>query len=100
MAGREPISGTMLSIYELADGLFHAGAIDRKTMREFDEACLKPVEPLAGDEIRALREREDVSQAIFAMHLNVSKDLVSKWERGAKRPSGPSLKLLNLVKAK
>ena len=45
-------------------------------------------------------EREDVSQSVFASYLNVTKDSVSKWERGEKRPDGPSLKLLNLVKTK
>jgi putative transcriptional regulator len=38
-----------------------------------------------------------VSQSVFAQHLNVNKSLVSQWERGEKRPSGPSLKLLALV---
>ena len=57
-------------------------------------------EPMAPDEIKALREREQVSQPVFASYLNVRKDAVSKWERGEKRPDGPSLKLLSLVKAK
>ena len=52
------------------------------------------------EDIKALREREQVSQPVFASYLNVRKDAVSKWERGEKRPDGPSLKLLNLVKAK
>ena len=30
----------------------------------------------------------------------VTTNLVSKWERGQKRPSGPALKLLSIVKAK
>jgi putative transcriptional regulator len=30
----------------------------------------------------------------------VQPGLVSQWERGERRPSGPSLKLLALVKAK
>ena len=47
-----------------------------------------------------LRMRERLSQPVFAHYLNVRKDAVSKWERGEKRPDGPSLKLLNLVKAK
>jgi putative transcriptional regulator len=34
---------------------------------------------------------------VFANYLNVTSSLVSKWERGEKRPSGPSLKLLSLV---
>ena len=47
--------------------------------------------------IRALREREEVSQSVFARYLNVTKDYVSKWERGEKKPAGPSLKLLSLI---
>lgn len=48
----------------------------------------------------ALREREQVSQRVFAYHLNISKESVSQWERGEKRPAGPSLKLLALIKRK
>ncbi|MCW5979837.1 MAG: DNA-binding transcriptional regulator [Bryobacteraceae bacterium] len=66
-------------------------------MRRFDEACLTRVQPLRPGEIRALREREQVSQAVFANYLNVTPNLVSKWERGEKTPSGPALKLLSLV---
>ena len=47
--------------------------------------------------IRALRLREQASQAVFARHLNVTTGLVSQWERGEKRPRGASLKLLTLV---
>jgi putative transcriptional regulator len=32
--------------------------------------------------------------------LNISKDSVSQWERGEKRPAGPSLKLLSLIERK
>jgi putative transcriptional regulator len=81
-------------------GLHAAGLVEKATMREFDALCLSPVKPLSPTEIRALREREQVSQPVFAHYLNVRKDAVSKWERGEKRPDGPSLKLLNLVKAK
>ena len=37
---------------------------------------------------------------VFARYLNVPKDSVSQWERNLKRPSGPTLKLLCLVKKK
>jgi putative transcriptional regulator len=80
--------------------LYKSGLVGKATMREFDALCLTPVVPLTPKEIRALREREQVSQPVFAQYLNVRKDAVSKWERGEKRPDGPSLKLLNLVKAK
>ena len=49
---------------------------------------------------RQLRLREHVSQAVFAMHLNVSKGVISQWERGEKQPAGASLKLLTLVREK
>lgn len=88
------------SVRETVAGLNAAGIIDTPKVREFDALCLAPVEKLAPEEIRALRERENVSQPVFAHYLNVRKDAVSKWERGEKRPDGPSLKLLNLVKNK
>jgi putative transcriptional regulator len=87
----------MASIHETAEGLHAAGVMDKQTMRQFDEACLTPVRLLAPEEIRALREREGASQAVFARYLNVSTGLVSQWERGEKRPQGSSLKLLSLV---
>lgn len=90
----------MAAIHETAEGLHSVGMLDKKTMREFDELCLTPVKILAADEIRALRERERVSQTVFARHLNVTKGLVSQWERGEKAPAGPSLKLLALVDKK
>lgn len=92
--------GILASVHKTAAGLHEAVLMDKATMREFDALCLTQVEPLTPEEIRALREREQVSQPVFAHYLNVRKDAVSKWERGEKRPDGPSLKLLNLVKAK
>ena len=91
------ILGTVL---KTAAGLHRAGVIDKATMREFDALCLTPATPMTPDEIKALREREQVSQPVFASYLNVRKGAVSKWERGEKRPDGPSLKLLNLVRTK
>jgi putative transcriptional regulator len=90
-------SDVKAAIHETASDLYEAGIIDKQTMRRFDESCLTPVHGFTADEIRALREREEVSQDVFAHYLNVSKDSVSQWERGAKRPAGPSLKLLSLV---
>jgi putative transcriptional regulator len=90
-------SPVMASIHETAEGLHAAGVMDKQTMRRFDEACLTPVRPLTPGEIRALREREGASQAVFARYLNVTTGLVSQWERGEKHPQGASLKLLSLV---
>ena len=88
------------AVRETASDLHDAGLMDKRTLRKFDELCLTPVRPMQPGEIRALRERERVSQAVFALHLNVSTGLVSQWERGEKHPAGASLKLLTLVQQK
>lgn len=88
------------AIHELAEDLHRHGAIDKQTMREFDESCLCKAESLTPDEIRTIRKRENVSQPVFARYLNVSKNLVSDWERGVKKPGGPSLRLLAIVRDK
>ena len=90
-------SDAMAAIHETMEALHAIGAIDKKTMRGFNDACLTPIRPLKPKQIKAIREREHVSQAVFANYLNVTSSLVSKWERGEKRPSGASLKLLSLV---
>ena len=93
-------SKILASVHEAMQDAHDVGIVDKKTMREFDAACLTPVENLSAKDIAALREREGVSQAVLARHLNEAVKLVGEWERGEKRPSGPSLKLLALVKAK
>jgi len=88
------------AIHETAAGLHRIGLMDKATMREFDASCLTAVEPLSAKDILKIRKRAGVSQGVFAHYLNVKPKLVSEWERGAKRPSGPSLKLLSIVKSK
>jgi putative transcriptional regulator len=93
-------SDALAVIHETASDLHAAGVMEKRTLRKFDELCLTPVRPLSPPQIRAIRERERVSQAVFARHLNVTTGLVSQWERGEKHPAGTSLKLLTLVRKK
>ena len=93
-------SDVMASIHETASDLYKTGGLDKKTMREFDVLCLTPIQDMTPRKIRALRTREKLSQTVFAAYLNVTVSLVSKWERGEKKPQGASLKLLSLVEKK
>ena len=95
--GKKYRSDAMAAIHETMEALHKIGAVQKQTMRRFDDACLTPVQPLPPKQIKALRARENVSQTVFANYLNVTPNLVSRWERGEKRPSGPALKLLSLV---
>jgi putative transcriptional regulator len=94
---RKRKSKTLDAVHETAQGLFSAGAIDQVTMRQFDRLCLPPVAALRPAEIKRIRERSQVSQAVFAALLNTSVSTVQKWEIGQKRPTGTALKLLHLV---
>lgn len=85
------------AIHESAAALHRIGAIDKATMRGFDESCLAVPPPLAPRQIKQLRERLHVSQPVFARYLNTSESTIEKWETGAKRPSGMALKLLAVV---
>jgi putative transcriptional regulator len=91
-------SDAFAAIHETAEALHRVGAISKTTLREFDESCLEPALGIAPSEIRALREREHVSQPVFAHYMNVSKNLVSDWERGTRKPGGPALRLLSVIK--
>lgn len=85
------------SIHESVSGMHKAGVVDKMTMRKFDALCLPTVKEFEPEQIKRIRVNSKASQAVFAAYLNTSVSTVQKWERGQKRPNGPSLKLLNIV---
>jgi len=82
-----------------ASGVLTKVAHHKITMRHAGMAPADVV-TLTGDEIKALREKCHVSQAVFAKYLNLTADYVSKLERGEKRPNGPALVLLDVIRRK
>lgn len=90
-------SDALAAIHETVSDMFESGVITKQTMRRFDESCLTPVHAFSAEEIKSLREREEVSQTVFARYLNVTTTSVSQWELGRKKPAGTTLKLLSLI---
>jgi putative transcriptional regulator len=78
------------AVHETAKGLLSSGAIDQVTMHQFDRLFLPPVAELRPAEIKRIREKSHVSQAVFAALLNTSLSTVQKWETGQKRPTQAS----------
>jgi len=78
----------------LKDALAHAqGKLTLKT------TVLPPLAPpMKPQEIRAVREGLNLSQAIFGRLLNVPAVTVLKWEHGERKPSGAALRLLEIAK--
>jgi putative transcriptional regulator len=72
---------------------------EKITMRH--EAGARPAQlSFTGEEIKSLREKCRLSQAVFANYLNLTAGYVSQLERGAKRPNGPALVLLDIIRRK
>ena len=97
---RKSQSRILSEVHETALDLHGAGLIDKRRMREFDALCDLDVDEMTPKAIKLLRAKAQVSQAVFAAVLNTSISTVQKWEIGDKKPSGPSLKLLNLIERK
>ncbi len=76
------------------------GMITKRNLAGSNGLPVPPVPPFDAARIRALRERLNLSQAVLATVLNTSASTVRKWELGDKSPSGPSLKLLDLLERK
>lgn len=77
--------------------LHAAGAIRKVTMREFDAICPPPVRQFSPEDIKRLRKSLKFSQPVFAQHLHTTASTVRKWEQGETQPTGPALKLLNVI---
>lgn len=58
------------------------------------------VKAMNGEEIKAVRNKWGMSQAVLAHTLGMSKESVSKWERNEIKPSGPALRILNTLAIK
>ena len=85
------------AIHSSASALYRIGAIDKATMRSFDQSCLAAPPAIKPHQIKRIRLSQRVSQPVFARYLNTSESTIEKWETGAKRPSGMALKLLAVV---
>ena len=85
------------AIHTSAEALLKVGAIDKATMRQFDQSCLAEPPQIGPQQIKLIREQAHVSQPVFARYLNTSESTVQKWEAGTKKPSGMALKLLAIV---
>ena len=88
---------TAAAIHESMAGLVTLGFLPTEALTEFERVGLVQTKPFAAGQVRALRERESATQAVFAHYLGVSVNTVGQWERGERRATGAAAKLLALV---
>jgi putative transcriptional regulator len=58
-----------------------------------------PVPAMPAREIRLIRTRLGLTQAEFAILLNVPKVTAVAWENGIRKPSGAALRLLSVARS-
>lgn len=88
------------SVTSTVKDLHNSRLVDEITMRNIENLCLPEVDEYTPERIISLRKRLKLSQAALASLFNISPSTVQKWERGNKRPTGASKKLLNIIERK
>ena len=98
---RDRLNDELLEMAELYRGrIISHEAADKITKRILGTKTLPKPAPLAPEEIRALRDEAHMSQSVFAAILNITTGYLSQLERGEKRPTGPALAMLNVIRRK
>ncbi len=87
-------------VSDLRGGAVSEATAEKITMRILGESARAKPEPLGPDEVRSLRERAHMSQAVFARVLNVTPGYIAQIERGAKRATGAALAMLHVIRRK
>ena len=95
-----------VALLEMAEDQHRLGILDdatygKITMRHLGKKAQSiSAAPISPKEIRAIRERANLSQAALASMMNLTVGYLSQIERGVKQPKGPSLALLNVIRRK
>jgi putative transcriptional regulator len=91
------------ALLETAEGMRRVGILSDDEHAKMTKRLLGPVtapKPISAAQIRAMRAKAKMSQAVFAHCLNVTSGYVSQLERGTKRPTGAALALLSVIHRK
>jgi putative transcriptional regulator len=92
------------ALLETAGDMQRLGIMSKAAYAKITKRHLASDAPTAASisprEIKVLRRNSRMSQSVFAHYLNLTTGYVSQLERGVKKPSGPALVLLNVIRRK
>ena len=94
------MSDILEAALEMAQDLHKAGIMNKVTLRQIEALCIPEIKKYTPAQIKGIREKTNTSRTVFAKLLHVQPTTVEHWERGLKKPSGPSLRLLDVVERK
>lgn len=85
------------TINDIAEVLHKSEIIDKKTLHDLVDDDYRALNEYTGEEIQQIRKRQKLSQAVFALYLNISPATIKSLEQGRRHAHGAILKLLNIV---
>ena len=69
------------------------------TMKQLEILNIPEPKPMTANQIKRLRKRLKLSQALFATVLGISKGAYLAWEHGDTKPKGTALRCLNKLQS-
>ena len=89
----------MNSLFEdLREGLQEAIDFEKGTGKAKTTIfMISPVTKYTNEQIKSIRKKAGMTQAVFANYMGVSKKTVEAWELGRTHPTGPAYRLLNIL---
>jgi putative transcriptional regulator len=89
----------MNSLFEdLREGLQEAIDFEKGTGKAKTTIfMISPVTEYTNEQIKSIRKKAGMTQAVFANYMGVSKKTVEAWELGRTHPTGPAYRLLNIL---
>lgn len=91
----------MSSLFDdLKEGLEQAISYEKGVGKAKTKAyMILPVNEYDNKQIREVRMKAGMTQSVFASYMGVSKKTVEAWECGRTHPTGPALRLLDILSA-
>ncbi len=81
-------------------GLEQAIEYEKGTLKaKRTKMSIAPVAKFSAQEIKEIRHKTGLSQAMFAKYMGVSVKTVEAWEAGRNHPDGAASRLLSLTKS-
>lgn len=89
----------MSSLFEdLQEGLQQAIDYERgKGKAKSRTLSICPIIKYSNEEIKAIRKKAGMTQAVFAAYMGISPKTVEAWELGRTHPTGPACRLLSIL---
>ncbi len=83
---------------DLREGLQEAIDFEKGTGKANTKSfMIIPVTKYTNEQIKSIRNKSGMTQAVFANYMGVSKKTVEAWELGRTHPTGPACRLLDIL---